>query len=90
MEHRKEEEEKKQRKPSTSSTKEKGIEINAPNKYCSRNIAVVDPKKLMDETIKKHEAFQFLVKKRSSNTERKISRIESLNFNETPVSAGQV
>ena len=33
----------------------------------------------MEETIKKHEAFQFLVKKRASNTERKISRFESFN-----------
>ena len=86
MDYQREEEEKRQRKPSTSSAKEKGIHIEGTK--CNRNIAVVDPKKLMDETIKKHEAFQFLVKRRSSNTERKISRIESLNFNETPTSKG--
>ena len=32
----------------------------------------------MEESMKKHEAFQFLVKRRSANTERKISRKESM------------
>ena len=48
------------------------------------NISEVDPKKLMEETIKKHEAFQFLVKKRATNTERKMSRFESLSFSDNP------
>ena len=78
------EEEKKMRKSSTSSTKLKGI-FNWERKiWLDYWIAEIDPKKLMEETIKKHEAFQFLVKKRAANTERKISRIESLSFSDNP------
>ena len=32
----------------------------------------------MEESMKKHEAFQFLVKRRVANTERKISRKETM------------
>ena len=35
-----------------------------------------DAKKLIEDSMKKHEAFQFLVKRRSANLERKVSRKE--------------
>ena len=48
------------------------------SEYKCYTLLEIDSKKLMEETIKKHEAFQFLVKKRAANTERKISRFENL------------
>ena len=38
----------------------------------------------MEDTMKKHEAFQFLVKRRAANTERKISRKELMEAEARP------
>ena len=46
------------------------------HKHLTIFVVTNDAKKLLEESMKKHEAFQFLVKRRSANLERKISRKE--------------
>ena len=54
--------------------------ISYLKKYCISRFIIqgVDQRKIMEESMKKHEAFQFLVKRRVANTERKISRKETM------------
>ena len=39
-------------------------------------VAFCDAQKLIEDSMKKHEAFQFLVKRSSANSEREVSRKE--------------